>query len=343
MQKRTSLKDIAGKVGVSTALVSYVLNGRMEGRIGKEVAKKIRETAKRMNYQPNHIARSLKTSRTNTIGLVVADISNPFSSMLARIIEDEADRLGYTVIFGSSDESDEKSARLISALRNRQVDGLIIFPPAGSGPQVAELQKQGLPLVLVDRYFPEINCDSICIDNHDAAYKAVEHLVSRGRRRIGMVTYDSSLVHLQDRINGYYQLLKDKGISLAKDWVQLVGIHNDRQEIEKAVALLMDCSNPVDAILFGSNRIATAGLKYLHGRGVDIPSTLCLVAFDQSEAFDFFYAPLTYIKQPVKEMGKQATQLLLDRIAGNKGAERIVLPGELVIRESSDQLLTSDN
>src|SRR6187397_2892525 len=109
MLKKISLKDIANQVGVSTALVSYVLNNQKEGRINKEVAQKIRDTAKRLNYRTNQVAKSLKTNKTYTIGLIVADISNPFFSSLARIIEDEADQNNYTVIFGSSDESPAKS------------------------------------------------------------------------------------------------------------------------------------------------------------------------------------------------------------------------------------------
>src|SRR5688500_6615893 len=156
MKKKTSLKDIASAVGVSTALVSYVLNNKKEGRIRKEVAEKIRTMAVELSYRPNQIAKSLKTNKTNTIGLIVADISKPFSSGLARIIEDEADTQGYTVIFGSSDEKAERCEKLIETLVNRQVDGLIIAPPADTAGQIIQLKKQQVPFVLVDRYFPEI-------------------------------------------------------------------------------------------------------------------------------------------------------------------------------------------
>src|SRR3989337_1726758 len=118
MKKKTSLKDIAERVGVSTALVSYVLNNQKEGRIGKAVSQKIRDTASELNYRTNHIARSLKTNKTFTIGLIVADISNAFSASLARIIEDAAERSNYTVLFGSSDENTTRSTKLIDILLN---------------------------------------------------------------------------------------------------------------------------------------------------------------------------------------------------------------------------------
>src|SRR5687768_9638116 len=188
MLKRTSLKDIAKIVGVSTALVSYVLNNKKQGRIRKEIAQQIRDTAAMLHYQPNQIARSLKTNKTNTIGLIVADISNPFSSSLARIIEDEAYQQGYTVIFGSSDENAQKSEKLIETLLNRQVDGLIISPPANAESQINQLKKQEVPFVLVDRYFPEIDTNWVSLDNYSSTYKAVRHLVDSGFKKIGMIT-----------------------------------------------------------------------------------------------------------------------------------------------------------
>ena len=122
-----SLKDVAQKAGVSTALVSYVLNGKeKEGRVGKEIASKINQIARDLNYQPNHLAKSLRSGKTYTIGLVIADISNPFFANIARIVENEARRLGYTVICGSSDEEADTSWELIKVLISRQVDGLII-------------------------------------------------------------------------------------------------------------------------------------------------------------------------------------------------------------------------
>jgi len=126
MERKVSIKDIARHLGVSTALVSYVLNNKAD-RVGAEMAEKIRQAAIQLNYRPNLIARSLQSGKTNTLGLIVADISNPFFSHIARIIEDEAKRSGYTVIFGSSDESVEKSQALLDAFLNRQVDALMPF------------------------------------------------------------------------------------------------------------------------------------------------------------------------------------------------------------------------
>src|SRR5690554_2178605 len=188
MAKKVSMKDIANKVGVSTALVSYVLNGlEKEKRVGTEVVKKIHNAARELKYKPNQIARSLRKGSTNTIGLIVADISNSFFAQLARVIEDEAARSGYTVVFGSSDENSEKSATLIDTLLNRQVDGLIITPSEGSAEQIKTLIQGDIPVVLIDRYLPDLTTNRVVLDNYMATYDATECFVSKGYKKIVMI------------------------------------------------------------------------------------------------------------------------------------------------------------
>jgi LacI family transcriptional regulator len=335
MKKKTSLKDIASAVGVSTALVSYVLNNKKEGRIRKEVAEKIRAMAIKLSYRPNQIAKSLKTNKTNTIGLIVADISNPFSSGLARIIEDEADRQGYTVIFGSSDEKADRCEKLIETLVNRQVDGLIISPPADSAGQIIQLKKQQVPFVLVDRYFPEIEANQVTLDNYQATFDAIQHLVDTGRRKIGMLTYRTSMVHLNDRIRGYWMALKSAGIKPMKSWLKQVNIINDPKEIRDAIDEMLSSGVDVDSILFASNRIAAIALKYIDELGLEVPEKVALVGFDETEIFDFFHVPITYVSQPLIEIGQTATRILLNNIDSSKKYEQVLLSANLVIRKST--------
>jgi LacI family transcriptional regulator len=335
MGRKPSLRDIANEVGVSTALVSYVLNNLKEGRISKEIAQKIREVAQRLNYRPNQIAKSLKTSKTFTIGLIVADISNPFSSTLARIVEDEASRFNYTVIFGSSDENQSKSAKVIDTLLNRQVDGLIISPPADSEGQMLELQNQDVPFVLLDRYFPSVKTNYVALNNHAAALMAAEHLIESGCKRIGMINYKTSLFHLQERQRGYITALKKHKISMKKSWLRLVDISNNKAEIEKAVKDVLNLDEPVDGLVFASNIIAAHGLKFINTLPVKVPYDLAIVSFDETEALDLFYAPLTYVKQPLREMGAMATKILLENIGSNNRITQVDMEPELVVRASS--------
>lgn len=335
MTKRISLKDIAEKVGVSTALVSYVINGQeKEKRVGKELVKKIREAALELNYQPNQIARSLRQGTTKTIGLIVADIANPFFGVMARVIEDEASRLGYTVIFGSSDEEISKSATLIDTLINRQVDGFIIVPAEGTMMQIKTLQKGGIPLVLIDRYFNELTTSNILLDNFGASFDAVTHLIEKGYRKIGMIAYKSSLIHIRERIRGYIEAMTSNGLE-NEIRIDEVRYNHVREDTEKSMNKLTVGAKKIDAILFATNSLTISGLYYIKKIGLRIPEELALIGFDGNEAFDFFQPPLTFIEQPLEEMGKEAVRVLVDQINGSQKIAHIMLKHKLIIRQSS--------
>jgi LacI family transcriptional regulator len=333
--KKVSQKDIAREVGVSTALVSYVLNNKKEGRISQQIAQKIRDVARNLNYRTNQIARSLKTSKTYTLGLILADISNPFSGTLARIVEDEANRHGYTVIFGSSDENAQKSDKLIDTFLNRQVDGLIISPPADSEEQILLLQKQHVPFILLDRYFPSIKTNYIALNNYAAAKTAVTELIRNGCKKIGIISYNTPLFHLQERRRGYLSALKGNGLPSKKSWIKEVDISNKKEEIEKAMEDLLHKGETIDGVLFGSNIIAGHALRYINSLSIKVPDDLAIVSFDETEALDLFYAPLTYIKQPLQEMGQLATRILLECIENNNKLTQVDMEAKLIVRASS--------
>ena len=335
MNRKVSLKDIAEKVGVSTALVSYVLNNKNEGRIRRSVADKIREVAVALNYRTNQIAKSLKTNKTNTIGLIVADIANPFFSNLARIIENEAEKNSYTVIFGSSDENMDRTSKLVDTFLNRQVDGLIIAPGEKAVSQIIALQQQQIPFVLIDRYFPDINTNYVALDNYKASCLVVQHLVNAGFKRIGMISLRTSLYNMRERNRGYIETLKKNG--LAFDDTQLLEIETDqiKSNVRQAMGELLRRKEPMDALLFANNTTATYGLKCLNDLNIKVPDQIALATFDKTDALDLFYSPLTYINQPLAEMGRLATKILVETINGNNDIQQLNLPAELVIRSSS--------
>ncbi len=335
-KKKILLKDIAQEVGVSTALVSYVLNNQKENRISKEVADKIRKVAKELNYQPNQIAKSLKMQKTHTIGLIVADIANPFSSQLARIIEDEAKKKGYTVIFGSSDETIEKMQGLINVLLNRQVDGFIIAAAAGAEAEIEQLDTNGIPFVLIDRYFPDKPFPYIAIDNYGAAFTAVSHLVNRGRKKIGLITYETSLFHLLERKRGYEAALVHENLECGYHLVHEVSLEYTQQDVKQGIRRLLLAESPVDALLFASNTLGLYGLKAIRDLNIAIPEQVAIVTFDETDTYNLFYVPLTYIKQPLAEIGKQATEALLQCLREQQSLTvRVNLNAELIVQKSS--------
>jgi LacI family transcriptional regulator len=335
MKKKVSLKDIAQKLGVSTALVSYVLNNQKVDRISKEVAQKVKDTAAELNYRTNHIARSLKTNKSFTIGLIVADISNAFSSSLARIIENEAEQNNYTVLFGSSDESADRSLKLIHLLLNHGVDGLIIAPSEDSTSLILYLQENEIPFVLLDRYIPELKASYVSIDNYKAAYAATQHFIDNGNSLIGMITFNSSLFNLLERKRGYTSALKDHNIAGKKSWIKEVSMTNSKKQVEEAINDLLSLPDPVEAILFASNTLSTFGLKYINTLDIKVPNDLSIISFDESDASELFYAPLTHIKQPLQEMGQLAFKLLFESIEKNNKVTQVNLEAELVIRKST--------
>lgn len=327
MKKNVSLKDIAAEVGVSTALVSYVLNGKMEGRISKEISARIKAVAKELNYRPNQIAKSLKTNRTHTLGLLLADIANPFSSQIARIIENEANKLGYTVIIGSSDEQLEKSKSLIKLFLNRQVDGLILSLPENAEEIVTDLKQREIPFVLLDRYFPDIPSNTVAVDNYAAAKAGVKHLLENSIERIGIVNYDTTLVHLNERLRGAVDLCQGKEI------VGLVRLGHIQEDVEAAIDRFLE--NKAEAIFFMSNLLTISGLRYLNRKKILIPDQLAVIAFDKTEAFDLFYTSITYINQPLSALGSEAVRLVDNAIAGSSTEATVYLKTELVIQNST--------
>lgn len=334
MQKRVSLKDIANKVGVSIALVSYVINGQeKEKRVGAEVVKKIREAAEELNYQPNQIARSLRMKSTKTIGLIVADIANPFFGHLARIIENEASNQGYTVIFGSSDEDQFKSESLINTLSNRQVDGFIIVPTEGTIGQIRELAKKKTPFVLVDRYFPEINASHVVLDNYRATYDATVQLINEGYRNISLFAYELDLIHMKERIRGYREAMQYNNLAENLHLVEIRPEHY-KEDIGKAFDEIVAVQKESRALIFATNALSVYGLYCIQKKSLKIPKDIAFFGFDGGESFDLFDPPLSFVQQPLEEMGKESFNVLLNLINGSSKITQVMLSPALIVRNT---------
>jgi len=333
MERRVSITDIAKKVGVSAALVSYVLNGReKEKRVGSEMVEKIRSAAEELNYQPNQIARSLRLGSTKTIGLVVADIANPFFSHFARIVEDEAFKVGYSVVFGSSDEDERKSSFVLNTLLNRQVDGIIVIPSEGTEKQVLSLIKKKKPFVLFDRYFDNLGCSYIILDNYKATLDATRHLISKGHKKIAFLAYKNSLIHMQDRIRGYTDAMDEAGLNHSNLLAELKFSHSYK-DFESYFRAFLSRNKKVDALLCANNGLSIDALYYLRQNCLRIPENIDFLGFDGGEPFDLHSPPLSYVKQPLDEMGREAVKLLLDLMNGATKVSHTILEPEFVFRD----------
>lgn len=342
-KRKVSLKHIAEKAGVSTALVSYVLNGKeKESRVGTEISQKIKQLAKELNYTPNYMAKSLRSGKTHTIGLLIADIANPFFANIAREVEDEAKKAGYTVIIGSSDENPAKFKDLISVFLDRQVDGLIVVSTEESFPQIKLLHQRNYPFVLLDRYFPALQTDYVSIDSYDASFSATTHLLENGYRNVGFIGYKSKLFHMIERKRGVTAALGLAGIKPPKHWNQAICFEKVETEMKAAMEEMVLSTTPVNAILFGTYRLAIHGLKAIRALGIKIPGQLAIVSYGQAESFELYECPITYLEQPLGALGKKAVSLLIDKINDPTHVpEQILMKTCLIVGESSQPITES--
>jgi LacI family transcriptional regulator len=335
--KRTSLTDIADKLGVSTTLVSMVLNGKgEEHRISDAMSEKVLQTAKELDYRPNQLARGLRTGRSKTLGLIVADIANPFFARLVRTIEDEAEKSGYHVIFGSSDEEKETAGSLLDVLKERQVDGFIIAPPIGSQDQIKVLQELRIPFVLIDRYFPEIETNYVITNNYEISFQLVSRLLEQGCRRIGTLFYNLEMIHMRQRLEGYKDAFREKGLNYEESWIREVGFDNLQENITREFQNLLSSDLNGDAFFFPTGELAVKAVKSSLDQERKPRNEIFIGCFDDPDAFYFSSFPTVSVMQPLDEMGAKAVELILNEINDEYGRngelQGITLPSHFVRR-----------
>ena len=330
--KRISIKDIAQAVGVSAATVSLVLTGKAKnGRVSKDMAEKIRTVAKEMNYQPNRLARSLQSGQSQTIGLLIADIVNPFFANLAFHIQEEMRKAGYAVIIMNTDEDSQQMEDMIELMQCRQVDGFIIVPAESGEQSIRQLVDHRVPLVLIDRYYPNIETNNVLIDNYDASYQATQYLIQQGCRRIALFIYDTKQPHMEGRMNGYIDAMKEKGV-FDETFIKKVSYRNITDDIYKELHAIAEQKGNIDGLIFATNTIAVNGLKQLFKLNLRVPEDMQVVCFDKSDVFDFLPVPVPYIQQPIQSIARMASRLLLEQLeeSGTQEGSTYRLPTELI-------------
>lgn len=330
--KRVSIKDIARIAGVSVATVSYVLNKKEGNRISEATKEKILEVAETINYTPNKMAKSLKTNKSRLIGLILADISNDFYSTIARNIENEAMKLGYTLLIGSSDENPEKFKKLIELFSEQQVDGMIVAPVVHSETILEKLIKEEYPVVTIDRYLNNVDVPGIMINNREISEQICEFLVSKNFEEIIYIGYDTELPHLLDREKGFDKCMELSGIPCEKI---LVGLENITLEVQNGIEKVIKTGSQKRALYFSSNKLAVAGLAYLIKHNINVPNDISVIAFDETEAYTLFQTEITYVKQPLEEMASEAVKILDHQINNYiPNREKIIFPAKLIEKNS---------
>lgn len=329
--ERVSLKMIANEVGVSIATVSLVLNGKNKnGRVSDGMSKKIIDKAAELNYVPNTFAKSLKMGHSKAIGLIVADISNVFFGSLALHIQIFAEKAGYTVFIGNTNEKLAEMEKMIKLFKARQVDGLIITPAEGSEKLVKDLLRVEIPFVLVDRNFPELNVDSVLINNYQISNVSTKSLLKKGCKNIAFVTYKQDQFHINERRRGYVEAMQEAGLFHPEN-VKEVRYGYLENDIHKAISQLMEYDEKIDGIFFATNSISLAGVKSLFKHNVKLQKDIQIMCFDESEAFYLLPFSIPFIKQPIEEMAKQSIKSIIEQIEGNrKQLHGTIIEAELI-------------
>lgn len=326
---RISIKDIAIALGVSNATVSLVINGKeKEGRVGHEMAEKIRAKAKELNYEPNNLARSLRIGRSETIGLIVADISNIFFATLAFHIQEYAEKLGYTIIITNTNEDTSKMEKMIQTLQSRQVDGFIIVPTENGEEYISKLVKSKIPVVLLDRCFPAIETSHVMIDNYQTSWLATKHLIALGCKKIALLTYQNKLHHMIERKRGYVEAVQKASI-FDPELIKEVSYENITEDTTNAINELLQIKD-LDGIFFSTDSICVAGIKYMQQLDRNLFKKINLMSFDKNEIFDFVNYDVPYMMQPLPEMGRKAIDILMNQIINKSNkTEKIELQASL--------------
>ena len=337
------LKDIAKILKVSTATISRATNDRYG--ISKRTREKILKKLKKINYQPNFIAKSLSQRKTSTIGVVIPSIEYSFFPELVRGIEAVASRKNYQIILCHSNESLNKENKEIQILLNKRVDGLIIAPVQGkSGARIYRdlLIKESVPFVLVTRYFKTVPTNYVGCDDRKGGYLAVKHLLELGHTRIAHIVGRHGISPYYDRLVGYKNALRDYGKHFDKKLIVTVKNMLNPDSGYQAMQKLLNMDNPPTAIFSMNDLIAVGALRASEDHNLKVPGDISLVGFDDVFWASLIKPSLTTISQPKSEIGEKSAELLLEEIKHKELSKthknkprKIFLEPKLIVREST--------
>jgi len=324
------MKDVAKAAGVHSSTVSRVINDNPN--ISKNTAKKVLSAIKKLDYTPNALARSLKTKKIQTLGMLIPDIANPFFAGLARGVEDTANQHGFNVILCNTDDQLEKEKTYLRLLEERRVEGLILATAKIRDKSVMELEKSQFPYILLSRNIKELQENSISIDDITGGYLATQYLIGLGHRNIGHITGPYNTTAALDRIKGYKKALLNYRIPFNK---QYIGEGDFRiKGGYQVMNQFLQLTNSPTAVFTANDLLAVGAIEAIRENGYDVPADFSIVGFDDIRLASYLSPPLTTIRQPMVEMGSLAITKLLERIEHKLSHQNILIQPELIERKS---------
>jgi DNA-binding LacI/PurR family transcriptional regulator len=333
-----TIKEVADLAGVSVGTVSHVVSGSVP--VSEALRLKVEAAIRELDYHPNHVARSLKTSRTRTLGIIVPDMTIPFYPLVIRGAETAAWQHGYALIAVDSTDEADRQKELLTLLRSQRVEGILLVVAAASSVptfQISRLMEAGIPVVCLDRIPEELPLDSVSVEDASAAAMGADHLIAMGYRRIALLTGPVSLTNEKKRLQGYEDSLRRAGIPFNPE---LIWHGNIRPEdVAELCRQKFRSGAKPDAIFCTNGQTALGCLRALRECGLNTPEDIGFLTFDELTVDDLFRPAITTVVQPAYGIGFQAAEILFERIQ-NKSEEAsaprtIRLPASLKVRESS--------
>jgi LacI family transcriptional regulator len=324
-----TIKQVAEKAGVSTATVSRVLND--SPLVAEEALTRVKRAIEELGYYPNPAARHLRAGHVRKVGVLFADISNPFFTSILTGIEGALQKAGYILVLGNSNEDVHIEQLHLTAFLEEGVSGIIFAAVSNSKRRYQHILQAGIPMLAIDRVIDGLRIDSVTINNADAAYQATTHLLNLGHNPVAFISGPETMSTTLHRRSGYLQALEDAG-----NIHRMIEMGNFRQDGGyKAMQNLLDRPDRPSAVLVANNLMALGALQIIHERKLVIPNDIAIVCFDDVPWFASLQPPLTVIAQPTFEMGAIAARLLLDRIHSPAAPiQRLSLGTQLIIRSS---------
>ncbi|MBE7119896.1 ribose operon transcriptional repressor RbsR [Bacillus cereus] len=321
----STIKDVAKLAGVSVATVSRVLN--KNGYVHEDTLKKVERAIEMLDYKPSTVARSLYNKKSRLIGLVVPNIVNPFFPEVARAVEDVAYKQGYTVVLCNSDENLEKEKQYIDVLRQNNVDGFIV----ATNPQNSvNYMNLSIPVVAIDRMFNE-RIPTVYADNYAGSQAATKLLIDKGCKHIAHIRGPRDVSTANERFEGFVDVITQNNLS----YMIAESTFDPANSEQVAVELLKEYPH-IDGIVAGNDLIAIGIVKAALQKGISIPDDLQIIGFDGISLTEMMYPSITTVAQPIYEMGKVATELLLEQMEGNPLEEKHYrLPIEIIERNTT--------
>jgi len=328
-----TIKDVANRAGVSTATVSATLNGT--AFVSTELRERVLAAVRELGYAPDAIARSLKQGRTQLIGLVVADITNPFFNELTQIIEAAAREMGFTMLLCDTNQEYRRELEYLRLMRTYRVEGMILAPTGHPDDyEAGEVREMRMPVVLVDRTLPGLPFDSVTLNNRLAAMQATNHILELGHRRVGMIGGTCHLSVALERKEGYRAALEQQGIGYD---ARLVRDGRFREEDARiACREILACGNRPTALFVANNHMLVGVMRAIAELDLRCPQDLSVVSIDDFRWANAFTPRLTTVAQPVSEIGQAVMRLLLSRLSGMAPPQPVhmIMQPSLIVRDS---------